>query len=159
MAILRHTLPKRTDHTPSSAFPSPFPSSSPAHDALLQNDVAYTPSAKRRRVDQADKIGDNGHDHLLDLDNGDDSLSDDGELAVDENNKHEPQTLATPAQPSRNHLLPSSASTASTKPPATPVNVTDLKHGKHEIVAIIRQKLVFSKRPEPIVNLEESDEE
>jgi len=36
------------------------------------------------------------------------------------------------------------------RPPATPVSVQDLRRARHEIIGLVRTKLVFSKRPEPI---------
>ena len=49
---------------------------------------------------------------------------------------------------------PSSSSIVSRLAPTTPLNVTELKKGKHEIVGVLRQKIVFSKRPEPVVKLD-----
>lgn len=42
--------------------------------------------------------------------------------------------------------------------PQTPLNVSELKRGSHQIVGIIKQKVVFSKRPEPVVNLANEDD-
>ena len=36
------------------------------------------------------------------------------------------------------------------RPPATPISVQDLRRARHEIIGLVRTKLVFSKRPEPI---------
>lgn len=62
--------------------------------------------------------------------------------------------------PAPSALLQSSAISSRTHAPNTPLNVSELRNGKHEIAGIIRSKILFSKRPEPIVKLDdESDDE
>lgn len=56
-------------------------------------------------------------------------------------------------------LPPSSALSHRTPAPQTPLNVSELKSGKHEIVGIIKSKILFSKRPEPVVKLDEQSGE
>lgn len=52
------------------------------------------------------------------------------------------------------------APSISDKPSATPLNVSELTRGKHEVVAIIWRKIIFSKRPEPMTMKDvESEEE
>lgn len=162
MAILKHTLAPRTATPSLYSATSSSPSSSHSVFDLPSSPIHNKNNASSRST----RVNEHGSDDvqndlMMDLD----VMPSDTEEAEEPPAKRQalsPQTtkqalLATPGPADTLH--PSSASSAFTKPPATPVNVTELKAGKHEIVGIIRRKLVFSKRPEPIVHLVVSDDE
>jgi len=37
--------------------------------------------------------------------------------------------------------------------PATPIPTRELKQGAHEMIGLIRRKIVFAKRPEPVTKV------
>ena len=159
MAILKHTLAPRTETPSLYSATSSSPSSSRSVFDLPSSPIHNKNNASSRSTRQDD---DHARDNLMmDLD-VEPSDTEEAEQPPTKRQALSPQQtkqalLATPGRADTLH--PSSASSAFTKPPATPVNVTELKAGKHEIVGIIRRKLVFSKRPEPIVHLVVSDDE
>jgi hypothetical protein len=162
IAILRHTLPPKIA-TPGSALLPPPPSSSPLKRArsssppaeadLAEDDAADDESpAKRIHVSK-------GQESQPDIQAQTPQPARIHSLNKQSNNANNGATSASspllaPPGPS------SSATSARTLPPQTPINVTELKQGKHEIVGILKKKIVFSKRPEPIVKLDPlSDDE
>lgn len=162
IAILKHTLPPRIA-TPGSALLPPPPSSSPlkrarsssppAEEALLEDDAGDSESpAKKIHVSN----GEEGQP--------DNTAQTPQPARINALNKHSNNAANGVNSVSSPLLAPpgpaSSATSARTLPPQTPINVTELKAGKHEIVGILKKKIVFSKRPEPIVKLDPlSDEE
>lgn len=73
--------------------------------------------------------------------------------------RNDHHTAHLPSSPMPPSSAISTRTIASTLPPPTPANVTELKQGKHEIVGILRKKIVFSKRPEPVVKLDDESDE
>lgn len=156
MAILKHSLPVRPPE-PTTIDQLPPPTSSPlkpAEPAIRTHTLLPEVRSSSPPAVQAE----------------------DGEPASKKQNTA--GLLATPAPAVRSgapsqtngHLmtsplgLSSATSHAMTTPqslapaPQTPLNVSELKRGSHEIVGIVKQKLVFSKRPEPVVNLGDDSE-
>ena len=74
-----------------------------------------------------------------------------------------PSDSTTPARPSSASASaapassPTAVSSSAVRAPAhtqTPMGVSELKRGTHQIIGIITRKIIFSKRPEPVVNIE-----
>ena len=160
MAILKHTLAPRTATPSLYSATSSSPSSSHSVSDLPSSPIHNKNNASSRSTRQ--NHDDAARDNLmLDLDVEPSDTEETGGPPAKRQalSPHitKQALLATPGPADTLH--PSSASSAFAKPPATPLNVTELKTGKHEIVGIIRRKLVFSKRPEPIVHLVISDDD
>lgn len=157
MAILKHTLPRSVPAASSQAEHPPM--SSPTGAGRFN---AVSSSSKRNRTD-AEQKGDNDDDD--DADDREDAQPATKRLGVTF------LESATPARPSSSTGVPASspassaAITSSTvRPPTqaqTPIGVSELKRGTHQIVGIITRKIIFSKRPEPVVTIapQSSDEE
>lgn len=151
MAILKHTLPRSVPAASSQAEHPP--TSSPTGAGRFN---AVSSSSKRDRTDA--EQGDYNDDQ-------EDAQPAAKRLGVTFS------ASATPARPSSSTGVPASspassaAITSSTvRPPTqaqTPIGVSELKRGTHQIVGIITRKIIFSKRPEPVVTIapQSSDEE
>lgn len=157
MAILKHSLPVRAP-APSSAVSDMLP---PATSSPIKpTDLHHANNGKRIRSSSS-PFDAAISDHIDDRD----------EPANKRKATTTATSLATPnLQRHREHAHNGTSPLAGpdfaglTTPhaashlPQTPLNVSELKRGSHEVVGIVKQKIVFSKRPEPVVNLEKETE-
>lgn len=188
LAILKHTLPPRTAspfNTSASSALRPPPTSSPLQvhqqnqsetaSSPLKRDRSTTPLAEV--VEQLADTTESAHKRQKPTTSEDkfeqaDLLNSGG--AISPATPLPPRLTKTtalgdgetakaiPAPESSPFLAPLPPSTAlahRTPLPKTPLNVSELKTGKHEIAGIIRSKILFSKRPEPVVKLDDQSEE
>ena len=153
MAILKHTLPISAAAVAAPSQAEHPPTSSPTGARRI--DAVSSAPNKRTRADsdvdaEQEEAAGNAQPSAKRL----------GVTFSDSTTPARPSASAAPASSPASAALSSSA----VRPPAhtqTPVGVSELKRGSHQIVGIITRKIIFSKRPEPVVNIapQSSDED
>ncbi|KAK9894438.1 hypothetical protein P389DRAFT_96588 [Cystobasidium minutum MCA 4210] len=179
LAILRHTLPPKLP-TPSSSIPRPPPTSSPLQPriqsasatAMLDGDIPSSSPLKKRDRSSSPAEGDDVADEesnpakRLQTGDGPSTTTNGDNLATPLPTRLAPTQTRNYDVPNSSPFLAPPLSSALTNrtsnsilAPSTPLNVSELKAGKHEILGILKSKIIFSKRPEPVVKLDEESEE
>ena len=168
MAILKHTLPLRHATPDSSSLPSTIPhSSSPCHSPVTTSTNPNKPLPKinfAKRARSSSPVQDENEEcqaeTVLTSTSINPFATPHPNKRTNKNENDMDKQAGTPLLAPTPPLPPSSVpSTNSRLALQTPLNVMELKKGKHEIVGILRKKMVFSKRPEPVVKLDTESEE